>query len=377
MKQFECGPWIVTTTQDAHSLEAEWRTLEEAVGTRITGFQRFDWVIPLYKHLYQDEDATPLVVCFRNKQSNALEMLWPLALEKRPVFAGLSTVSLRFADRRVSDYCCPIIAKNASKNIQASVILDALRKAAPKAELIHFDKWVGAEAEAFSQLTASPFCFPYHVHAYRLPLSLEPAATASTRFFRDHRSKLRKAKQIGPVEAQLEEAGSVSPETLDAFINLRLARFAKLGRDDAFANENIRQFYKDIALGITARGIARLTVLKIGDDIASIAYGIVAEESFCGLASAINSDKFYKNSPSMLLILEDIKKCREAGLTYFDFTLGDEEYKFRFNVEERSLDEIHYPITWRGHVSYQLRKLKHVVRKHPNLLTFIKKIRGK
>ena len=204
-------------------------------------------------------------------------------------------------------------------------------------------------------------------------------ANASSRpsFAKRARRKFKNTSRVSgetlPASSNRASTGPIS----FAFLNLRLARFAKLGRDDAFANEQIRQFYEDIALGITARGIVRLTVLKIGDDIASIAYGILAEDSFCGLASAINSDKFYKHSPSMLLMLEDIKKCREAGLTYFDFTLGDEEYKFRFNVEVRSLDEIHYPITWRGHVSYQLRKLKHVVRKYPRLLALTKKIRGK
>ena len=117
--------------------------------------------------------------------------------------------------------------------------------------------------------------------------------------------------------------------------------------------------------------------MKVGDNIASITYSTLAENSFYGLASAIDGDRFYKFSPALLLCLEDIKKSREAGLRYFDFTLGDEAYKFHFKVEKRALSEIHYPITWRGHASYQLRRLKQLVRKYPRLLAFTKKIRGK
>ena len=29
MTQFDCGPWTVTTTHDAYTLEEEWRALEE------------------------------------------------------------------------------------------------------------------------------------------------------------------------------------------------------------------------------------------------------------------------------------------------------------------------------------------------------------
>ena len=114
MTRFEYGPWTITTTQDPHAFEAEWRALEEAEGSFVSGFQRFDWVAPLYQNLYQDEEAEPFIVCFKNTQSGALEMLWPLALEKRSVFGFLSTLSLRFADRRLSDYCVPIVANNLS-----------------------------------------------------------------------------------------------------------------------------------------------------------------------------------------------------------------------------------------------------------------------
>ena len=377
MTQFECDKWTVTVTQDAHSLETEWRTLEDASGTFVSGFQRFDWIAPLYKHLYQDEEAIPLIICFRNTQSGALEMLWPLALEKRSVFGFLSTLSLRFADRRLCDYCVPIIAKNVPNDIPASLILDALRQAAPQADLIHFDKWIGTETETFAQLNASQFCFPYHVHAYRLPLDLEQKEIASTHFFSRHRTKYRKLNRLAPVEILSEEAGNISPENLNLFFDLRLARFAKLGRDDAFANENIKNFYEDVALGYTAQATARLTIMKTGDNIASIAFGTLAEKSFYGLASAIDGDRFYKFSPALLLCIEDIKHCREAGLRYYDFTLGDEGYKFHFKVEKRALSEIHYPITWRGQASYQLRRLKQLVRKYPQLLAFTKKIRGK
>lgn len=377
MTQFDCGPWTVTTTQDAHTLEKEWRALEKASGSFISGFQRFDWVAPLYKNLYQNEEAKPLIVCFKNTQSGALEMLWPLALEKRSVFGFLPTLSLRFADRRLSDYCVPIIAKDAPKNISASLILDALQKAAPHADLIHFDKWIGGEAEAFTQLNATQFCFPYHVHAYRLPLNLDPKEIASSHFFGNHRAKTRKLNKMASVEVVRQEAGDISTETLNLFFDLRRARFAKLGRDDAFSNKQIMDFYEDIALGKTTQAVARLTMLKVGEDIASIAFGTLAENSFYGLASAIDGDRFYKFSPAILLFLEDIKQCREAGFDYFDFTLGDEGYKFHFKVEKRPLSEIHYPVTWRGHASYQLRKLKHLVRKYPRFLAFTKKIRGK
>ena len=377
MTRFEYGPWTITTTQDPHAFEAEWRALEEAEGSFVSGFQRFDWVAPLYQNLYQDEEAEPFIVCFKNTQSGALEMLWPLALEKRSVFGFLSTLSLRFADRRLSDYCVPIVANNIAKNIPASLILDALRQAAPQADLIHFDKWIGGEVEAFTQLNACPFCFPYHVHAYRMPLSLEQTEIASTHFFGNHRRKLKKLNKMAPVTILREEAGEILPEHLQLFFDLRRARFAKLGRDDAFANENILRFYEDVALGKTAQAVARLTIFKVGDDIASIAFGTLAENSFYGLASAIDGDRFYKFSPATLLSLDDIQQCRDAGLDYFDFTLGDEGYKFHFKVEKRMLSEIHYPITWRGQASYQLRKLKHLVRKYPRLLAFTKKIRGK
>ena len=377
MTQFDCGPWTVTTTHDAYTLEEEWRALEEQQDTFVTAFQRFDWVVPLYKHRYQDDESTPLIVSFRNKQNHKLEMLWPLALEKHSVLGRLATLSLRFADRRLCDYCIPIIAKDVTKNISASLVLDALKQAAPQADLIHFDKWIGTEAEAFTQLSTSKYCFPYHVHAYRLPLSLEQKEIASSHFFGNHRRKLKQLNKIGPIEIIREEAGNISPEHLDALFKFRRDRFAKLGRDDAFNDEQISEFYEDVALGKTARAIARLVTLKVGDDIASLAFGTMAENNFCGLASAMDGDRFYKYSPAMLLYLDDIEKCRADGLEYFDFTLGNEGYKFHFKVEQRVLSEIHYPLTWRGHVSYQLRKLKHQVRKSPRLLAFIKKIRGK
>ena len=163
MTQFDCGPWTITTTHDAYTLEEEWRALEEQPDTFVTAFQRFDWVVPLYKHRYQDDESTPLIVSFRNKQNHKLEMLWPLALEKQSVLGRLATLSLRFADRRLSDYCIPIIAKDAAKNVSASLILEALKQAAPQVDLIHFEKWIGTEAEAFTQLSTSKFLSLIHI----------------------------------------------------------------------------------------------------------------------------------------------------------------------------------------------------------------------
>ena len=138
-----------------------------------------------------------------------------------------------------------------------------------------------------------------------------------------------------------------------------------MGENDIFScDKNVRFFYS-----MAEKGLLKASTLRAGKDLLSVWLGFVYDGVWSGWIFASNPD-LGKYSLGHQLLQEMLKKSYALGHRQFDFSLGDEGYKFMYATDGRILGPI-------GDLPLRDRLLefaKKNSRKHPRLKMTIEKM---
>ncbi|WP_338048996.1 GNAT family N-acetyltransferase [Rhodoligotrophos defluvii] len=329
---------VIEIHWDIEPLEAEWRALEEQ--GHVTAFQRYDFVAPLYAAFRRHDRAEPVIVVVRPTAGATPMMILPLcAYAER----GLRMIS--FADLRVADYCAPVLAKDFPAD-DKSWFLDLWRRiesALPAADVIRLRKLPDKVGALSNPLLHLPIKAPFSAMAHGLPIgapwSEKAKAVMSKNTLQLLRRRERKLGQVAPLSLQFCTGGPETAAIYDVLAKQRVDRFARLGRDDLMRETMWSEFYRDLACGGTARSIARLFWLKVGDEIVATGLGLVHDKAFLLLMMAFDMDRHAQLAPGRIMLFKAMDAFAQEGLTYFDLTVGDEPYKKNFGADDRVLYE--------------------------------------
>lgn len=97
-----------------------------------------------------------------------------------------------------------------------------------------------------------------------------------------------------------------------------------------------------------SRGLVHLSALKVNDVPVATHWGLVAGKRFYYLMPAYEGGEWDRLSTGRLLLEHLLEWSFLNGIQFFDFGVGDEEYKNLFCDQERQLYEIIIPVTTRG-----------------------------
>lgn len=357
------------------NLETEWRALETSGWC--TAFQRYDFVAPLYSAFRDNARAEPLIVLVRDAASRQLLLVLPLCIARED---GIDTVG--FADLRVADYCAPIMARSfASSPEEFRRLWHRIEGALPRGDLVRLRKMPDCVGEQSNPLLWLSPCAPYHVKAHGVPLANPWDEHSKTiikkKKLQDLRRNEHNLARIGDLTFEIVDAGQAAQPIFAVLDSMRRKRFSTLGREDVMADPMWSSFYRDLASRVTANPLVKLITLKAGDATVACGLGLGHNGSFMLLIPSFDMEKFGRHSPGRLLIFQAMKSLTDAGLTYFDLTIGDEPYKETFGVDDRMLFEVVRPLNVRGYRAAAVWRLKVGLRRYPKLHARMKQWLGR
>lgn len=125
---------------------------------------------------------------------------------------------------------------------------------------------------------------------------------------------------------------------MDVFFHLHDLRWSG-GAESSIADPGTRAFLRSFAVRAAARGWLRLRFLEVGGSPVAALLGWRVGGRFAFYQAGFDPS-FAKRSVGMLLVALTIRQAITEGAAEFDFLLGDEDYKWRFASEKRTVRTI-------------------------------------
>ncbi|MBN9549824.1 MAG: GNAT family N-acetyltransferase [Alphaproteobacteria bacterium] len=198
-----------------------------------------------------------------------------------------------------------------------------------------------------------------------------------------HRSQTRKFEAVGAfrrIEAGTREEVD---RLLDAFLEMKEARFAKMGIANVFGDRQVRDFFR--ALFAEALTEEKPSFLLHGLEVAGKLRAVTGSSRsgkrlICEFG-AIAEDDLAFTSPGDFLFFDNIQEACERGFGVYDFSVGDEPYKRLWcDIETRHF-EVLAPLTLKGRAlattMRQGARAKAFIKNNPTVWKLTKMLRRK
>lgn len=155
-----------------------------------------------------------------------------------------------------------------------------------------------------------------------------PLAGLSPRLRRELEYQRRRAvREIGIEPVTLEPA-----ELIDALATLHRARWTVRG-EHGVIDDRRRAFLADAAAGLARRGMVLGTGLRLGGELAAVAFGFVDRDRARYYLGGFDP-QHERRGPGTLVIAAAIEEAARRGVRVFDFLRGAEPYKYRFGARD-------------------------------------------
>ncbi len=361
-------PFRANLHPDIAALEPLWRRAE--LTGHATPFQNFDWLQSLISNVARPRGIETFALEVLDATGRSI-MLLPLLRRRR---SGLRVISI--IDFEVCDYLAPVLFPGPDLPLGSSDALSkAIRAALPESDVFRVAKMPRCILGRNNPLL--------HVNGVReMPmrqfgLALTPPATdlirritrAST--YRDLAKFRRRLEKRGKVEFRLAS----SPSEVDSIANVmfaqRRARFQEIGRENLLDAPDIELFFRDAAQRGLRGGPLRIFGLSVDDEWVATACGLVSNTTFALVAQTMASGAWRNCSPGIVVTASTMEWSVDAGITYFDFTIGYQPYKLELGASEGKLYELYLPTSARGVAASAARLLiragKDLVRRNSRL----------
>ncbi|TPI09198.1 GNAT family N-acetyltransferase [Mesorhizobium sp. B4-1-3] len=209
------------------------------------------------------------------------------------------------------------------------------------------------------------------------------ARASGKRKRKKHRSQTRKFEAVGAfrrVEARTREEVD---RLLDAFLEMKEVRFAKMGIANVFGDGQVRIFFR--ALFTDALAEEKPPFLLHGLDVAGKLRAVTGSSRsgkrlICEFG-AIAEDDLAFTSPGDFLFFDNIQEACELGFDVYDFSVGDEPYKRLWCDIEVQHFEVLAPLTLKGGVLAtglrQGARAKAFIKNNPTVWKLTKMLRRK
>lgn len=200
------------------------------------------------------------------------------------------------------------------------------------------------------------------VKACRRPLlNLESVGAAESALRKPgNKSRLRQLKKLGPVEFARVTDASEYTRVLERFVQYHDCRQCASHGSTPFQTDPRKKAFHQALLNVP--GLLHVTVLKVGDEIASAQVNVI-HRSDVQLCLIAHNPEFERLSPGKLHIRFLAKMLAEEGYERLDLTPGGEAYKDRF---ANGADTVHsltvFPTAMRRWVSGGLAALENGAR---------------
>ena len=338
---------VIRELDELRALRDEWSTLFESAGTK-TLYQSHLWHdLWLTSYLRSDDVLSIITV----RREGRLVGIAPFLLRNRKV-NGLTerTLSLIGGQNFASDYCDLIAGEGHPEIVEAVVnfLFD------------HLPDWT------YLDLVNLPGHSPHYeplIRALKRRTSLvliDKIADAPTLILNDYeaaRGLLRK-KSIKNKHNFLSKQGDLqfielhacgrAESSLEKFFEQHIERWAALSKPSLFSNEVNRKFYRSLVKELSHLGMLRFCALELDGKPIAFHFGFELDRRFYYYKPTFDVG-IREHSPGQVLLRFLLDAAITRELAEFDFTLGDEEYKYRF---ANTIRENFHVKVYRGRFSF-------------------------
>lgn len=326
---------VVTRTirnwDEVTPLAESWNALV-AASEPCTVFQTFEWHDAWWRNFGSEHEL--LVVCaFRGDELRAVApmMISATEFQRRPRrvlrFIGTSNYA--------SDYCNFVLPEEASREAMAATLLEAIA-AEPDwdiAELSRFpteSPWRGVvERKLRSLVPVLHATIETEAPSRILRDADDDKAIVDSKSFRRDFGWFEKRGALKFEHLMKPEDERRIAEQLDDFFQQHIDRRALIGDRSQFLDPRQKQFYRDLTASMLPRGWLRFAAVKWNDKALAYHFGFEFARRFVLYKPTFNVE-LEKKSPGKVLVKFLIEDAVDRQLDEFDFTVGEESYKYRF-----------------------------------------------
>jgi CelD/BcsL family acetyltransferase involved in cellulose biosynthesis len=282
----------------------------------------------------------------------------------------------------VTDYHAPVLGKRFSDLVdseQFCSLWEQIKKVLPYFDVIHFEK---QPEHIYGQY--NPFlyldCWPFHEKSYVATLdgSWDNFNKSKTRknIYADSCRQRRRLAEIGDLQFKVVGEYKEIEALTSKMIEQKTRRYQETGVRNLFEDDKYRRFYLDTAKELAKTDIVHVSGLFLDDTIIAAHWGLIFRDRFYYLMPSFEGGPWAKYSPGRLLQEHLIKWCFDSGIKIFDFTVGDDSYKYNWADKEMKLYEYYEPVSLKGKQYILFTNIRQNLKKYSNLLNGLRKVKN-
>jgi CelD/BcsL family acetyltransferase involved in cellulose biosynthesis len=362
------------------AVEYLWRRLEQ--NADCTVFQTYDYLAAWQKHIGARDRGRP-VIAVVSHEGNTLA-IFPLAV------SGRFVRRLTWLGQELCDYSAPLLAPDFPRIVTShfpalwSEIGELMqRDPRRRHDLVDFRKMpetVGAQRNPFLALPVSQNASSAHLATLAGDWEAFYTAKRSPSTRRRDRTKHAKLAEHGDLRLVTAETNDEKAQTFDTLIRQKSAALKRMGVEDFFARPGVRDFYLELATSPRSPDLVHLSRLDVGPVMASVNLGLQHRGRYHYILASYDDDGIISRfGPGSAHLRNLIARAIELGYREFDFTIGDERYKFDWADIETKLYDLLAPVSFRGWLPAvalrALAKLKRTIKQNPSLWNAFQQVR--
>ena len=326
-------PWdgndiaAVAVETDLAAMEREWRDFEKSAAGYV--FQSFDWISAWHNTVGRTSGTTPLIVTGRGADGRLIFLL-PLGVKRRCGLTALTWLGGDEADLKGGLFDPAFLAR--VTDLEWHHLWQRIRMLFPGVDLIRLSD----QPERIGQ-QRNPFIL------WRTPR--QPDQTHGTWLGRDwtayydakrghasrreDRRRARKLEALGKLEFSIVRDPGGIRRTLDKLIADKAKLLARMGVDNPFDTDAVRDFMSRQAERMHPVGTTHLSMIALDGAPISVVWGHVAQKRFYYLLSAYDME-YSHFAPGTRHLQHLMRWCMDNAVDYFDFGVGEQDYKFEW-----------------------------------------------
>jgi CelD/BcsL family acetyltransferase involved in cellulose biosynthesis len=324
-------PIKVTQVENLDALwsrKEEWNALVERNNTN-TIFQTFEWQVSWCRAF---KDDIKLLVLLAETDAGLVGIA-PLLLLERPLL-GCLLRTVKFIGTDSSDYCDFIIA-------YPDVLPPLLQWLIDNAhlwDLLHLSNiaetspLVGMLPKFFGQ---QGYRMDMHV-LYECPTRVFGDSVEDRKLL--NKKSLKRYYNYFRRSGELEFKRCTGVEEIESYMDLffeqHIKRWRQADFSSQFLDEKERTFYRELVTRLTPTGWLLFSVLSFNQMPIAFHFGFAYNNRIFWIKPTFNID-FSDHAPGQVLLKYSLEDALERKMNEFDFTVGEESYKYRFANHKR------------------------------------------
>jgi len=334
-------------------------------------FQSMRWLRNWYVLIGSKSNVQVCLVLVECPEGQPL-MLLPLGIRKRGFISYLVWLG-----GTITDYQAPLLSKDCTQRLSASLFARIWRDVQMK--LPHFDAVFLERQPEFVVAQKNPFlsmpCAPHasSAHSTQLSGTLESfiKEKRGSKWNSTERRKERRLAEQGQLAFVVAGGQDDIDRILPAMMRQKSQSYTELGVTDLFEQDRYRDFFKYMSEHHIEDSFVHLSALTLDGRILATHWGLVYKGRFYHLMPTYERGEYTRYSPGNILMRYMFEWCIQNGVQIYDFTVGDEPYKYEWRDQELQLFDCLQPLTMRGFlyvwpISLQ-RRLKRKIKRSPAL----------